>query len=166
MAATESNTESGGVYGFAHEPSVAVSSASACTAALTGDKKRAVKAYLADLGPALRTKYGRQHEYTPAQMRQTVLERALSIDYLCWVYVLHCSPLDFVAIHAAAGEACDYLAMRAAVGVAFFGGDANFVTPTIVDALLSGAAEGAASGGTAAVGWLGSVDWSGLLDWS
>jgi hypothetical protein len=166
MAAIESADDSGDVYGLAPEPPVTVSQASACTATLTADKKRAVKSYLADLGPALRAKYGRKPHYTPAQVRETVLERALRVDYLCWAYVLHCSAPAFESIHAAAGEACDYVAMRAAVGVAFFSGDAAFFTPAVVDAIVSGAGEAVASGGVAAAGWLGAVDWSGLLDWS
>lgn len=158
--------DDGGVYGLAPEPPLAVSSATACTTTLTDDKREAIQAYLAKLGPALRDKYGRRADYTPAQVRDTALERALRIDYLCWAYVLHCSAPDFEAIHAAAGEVCDYVAMRSVVGLAFFNGDAGFSTPAVVDAIVSGTGHAVASGATEAVGWLGSVDWSGLLDWS
>ncbi|QEL14177.1 DUF6559 family protein [Limnoglobus roseus] len=163
MATAEPNDDSG-VYGLAPEPPPAVSTAAACDSALTADKRRAVQTYLTTLGPALRDRYGRQPHYTPSQVRDTALDRALSIDYLCWAYVLHCSAPAFVSLHAAAGEACDYLAMRSAVGAAFFGGDARFATPMVLDAIVSGAAQAAATGTGGAIGWLGGVAWSELLD--
>jgi hypothetical protein len=133
---------------------------------MTDDKRQAVQAYVAKLGPALRDKYGRRADYTPTQVRDTALACALRIDYLCWAYVLHCSAPTFESIHAAAGEVCDYAAMRSAVGIAFFGGDTGFSTPDVVDAIVSGTGHLVASGATEAIGWLGSVDWLGLLDWS
>ncbi|AWM37147.1 hypothetical protein GobsT_49240 [Gemmata obscuriglobus] len=161
MATTKhDDDDDGGVYALAPEPPVPVSPASACTATLTADKRRAVRSYLTDLGPALRAKYGRKPHYTPAQVRETALERALRIDYLCWAYVLHCSAPAFESLHAAAGEACDYLAMRAAVGAAFFGGGTEFATPAVVDVIVSGAAPVASE----AAGWLAGVDWTVLLN--
>jgi hypothetical protein len=153
-------------YPLAAEDPVGVSSAAACTTNLTEDKRRAVQGYLNTLGPALRTKYGPQQSYSPEQVRQTALERALSIDYLCWAYVIHCSAPDFERIHTAAGGACDYSGMREAIGTAFFNGNADFVAPDLTEALVSGTAEAAASGAGGVLGWLGDVDWSSLLDWS
>lgn len=165
MAKVQHESETA-VFGFAPEVSPPVSSASACTTKLTGDKRKAVQAYVGKLGPALREKYGRRAEYLPSQVRDTALEQALRIDYLCWAYVLYCSLPDFNSIHSAAGEVCDYSAMRSAVGSAFFGGEEGFSTLAIVDVIASGAGQELASGATEAAGWLGEVDWSGLLDWS
>ncbi|WP_020476510.1 DUF6559 family protein [Zavarzinella formosa] len=163
---TEAKEDEGGVYNLAPEPPMAVSTAAACATTLTAEKRGAVKSYLTNLGPALREKYGRKRHYSPAQVRETVLERALHVDYICWALVLHCSPPDFESIHAAAGELCDLAAMRAAIGVAFFDGNTAFATPAVVDVIVSGAAEAAASGGIGMTGWLGEVDWPALLDWA
>jgi hypothetical protein len=153
-------------YPLAPEEVVGVSSAEACDAKLAGQKREAVKGYLRTLGPALREKYGPKPHYSPERVRQTALERALSIDYLCWAFVIHCALPDFERIHAAAGEACDYFAMREVVGAAFFGGNADFVASQVTEALVSGAAAAAAGGAGGVPGCLGDVDWTGLLDWS
>jgi hypothetical protein len=154
------------VYQLAPEDPIGVSSAAACTATLTTDKRRAVKSYLNTLGPALQQKYGRHRHYTPAQVRETVLEQGLRTDYLCWAFALHCPPVDFERIHAAAGELCDYTAMREVVGAAFFGGNAAFDATEVTAAILSGAAEAATAGAVGLLGWMAEVDWPGLMDWS
>lgn len=158
--------EDGEVYGLAPEAPLAVSTAKTCETNLTADKRRAVRSYLSTLGPALREKHGRKRHYSPAQVRETALDRGLSIDYMCWAYVLHCSGPDFDRIHAAAGEVCDYAGMRAAIGMAFLAGKTDFATPAVIDAIVSGTAEAAASGLGDGAGWLGDVDWPGLLDWT
>jgi hypothetical protein len=154
------------VYGLAPDDPIGVSSATACTARLTKDKRRAVKSYVTTLGPALHQKHGGGHPYTPGQVRATALELALSIDYLCWGYLMYCSPGDFARIHEAAGEICDYDAMREVVAGEFFGHNLAFDAVEVAGAIVSGTAEAIASGAGEAVGWLADVDWSGLLDWS
>jgi hypothetical protein len=146
-------------YALAPEPPVGVSRAEACTAQLSGSKRAAVKDYVNRLGPKLHEQYGRRDNYTPEQVRQTAVVTGLSIDYMCWAYVLYCSAPDFERIHTAAGEVCDYPAMREVVGAAFFGGNIDFVTSEVVEVLVSGAA-----GVGGLFGWLADVDWSGLLD--
>ena len=93
------------------------------------------------------------------------MANGLAIDYMCWAYMLYCSPTDFAGIHAAAGEVCDYSVMHGAVADTFFGGNLDFVTSDVAAAIVSGAAGVAAAGG-GVVGWLADVDWGGLLDWS
>ncbi len=151
-------------YALAPEAAVKVSTADACAAGLSESKRGAVKRYVNTLGPELRERYGRRRHYTPEQVRHTVAVTGLDIDYVCWAYVIYCAAPDFRRIHEAAGEVCDYDTMRSVVGGAFFGGHADFVTSDVIDALVSGAAEAAATGADGAFGWLGDVDWSGLLD--
>lgn len=167
MPATQPDDDSdSGAYSLAPDDAIGVSPAANCTATLDTEKRQAVKAYLNTLGPALREKYGAKQNYTPVQVRETAFEKGLSIDYVCWAYLIHCTPVDFNHIHVLAGEACDYSAMRSAVGSAFFSGNADFSAFDVTEAIVSGTAEAAVSGMGDAIGWLGDVDWSGLLDWS
>jgi hypothetical protein len=163
--ASDKSTTGADVYRLAPEEPIGVSSADACTTRLTREKRAAVKGYLNTLGPALQQRYGQARHYTPTQVRDTALDRGLSIDYLCWAFLLYCCAPDFTRIHEAAGEVCDYSAMRAAVAVAFFGGHVGFDAIEVAGVIASGAAE-ATGAGAGLVGWLADVDWSGLLDWS
>jgi hypothetical protein len=153
-------------YKLAPDEPVYVSPASNCTTKLNKEKRQAVKAYIRDLGPALQKKYGRKPHYTPEQVRETALVGALSIDYMCWAYLLYCSQPVFHSIHSAAGEVCDYSAMREVVAGTFFGGNMGFDAVEVAANIASGAAETLASAGGSAIGWLADVDWTGLLDWS
>jgi hypothetical protein len=141
-----------------------VSDAAACAAVLTPEKRAAVKGYIATLGPELRRKYGSSRHYSPGQVRDTVAERKLDIDYLCWAYLLYCSPIEFRSLHEAAGETCDPSAMHEVVAEGFFGGNAAFEIGEVVDTLASGAGDALAAGTGAAGGWLADVDWTSLLD--
>lgn len=151
------------VYGFAPEDPVRVSSASACSITISGEKRRAVQSYLTRLGPELRRRHGRQSKYTPEQVHESVLALGLRVDWLCWAYMLHCSPVDFETIHSAAGEVCDRSGMWTAVADVFFQGNTAFEPTVVADVLSSGGGE-AVAGAAAAVGWLGEVDWTALLD--
>jgi hypothetical protein len=153
-------------YGFAPEEPVYVSPAANCTTKLTKEKKQAVKTYIRDLGPELQKKYGKKPHYTPEQVRETALVSALSVDYMCWAYLLYCSQPVFHSIHSAAGEACDYTAMREVVAGTFFGGNLGFDAIELAATIAAGSTEAIASTAGSAVGWLADVDWSGLLDWS
>lgn len=153
-------------YGFAPEDPVYVSPASNCTTKLTKEKKQAVKAYIRDLGPALQKKYGRSPNYSPQQVRETALASALSIDYMCWAFLLYCSQPAFQSIHSAAGEICDYTAMREVVAGTFFGGNMAFDAVEVAATIASGTAGTIVDTAGNAAGWLAEVDWSGLLDWS
>ncbi len=151
-------------YPLVPQPPVGVSRAESCDAQLTPEKRQAVKSYVNALGPKLRETYGKRANYTPEQVRHTAVVTGLNIDYVCWAYVIYCTAPDFARVHAAAGELCDAAAMRETVGAAFFGGNADFVASDVVEALVSGTAEAAASGVGHLFGWLGDVDWAGLLD--
>lgn len=73
------------------------------------------KQYIGDVGQVLTHRYGKQKTYKPQQVRQASYDAGYDIDYVCWAYVIFCSAEDFTAIHAAAGEACDYALMKAEV---------------------------------------------------
>jgi hypothetical protein len=131
-----------------------------CSLALTGEKKEAVGRYVTVLGPELRRRYGKQKHYTPRQVRDTAADAGLQFDYLCFAYCLYCSPADFDLIHVAAGEACDYAAMHAALGAAFFHGATEFDgggLAELVFSLTGGVADAASVVGVAwdAVGSVG-----------
>lgn len=151
------------IYGFAETP-IGVSTAETCDTTMTDGKKQAVASYITKLGPALQEKYGKQEHYSPTQIRETALQQALSIDYLCWAYVIFASMPNFERIHTSAGEVCDYSAMHSLVGETFFSGNASFDVSTVVDVIAGGATRMAdvASG---SVSLLGDVDWSSLFDW-
>ena len=150
-------------YGFAPPEAVGVSSASDCTTVLNDDKRDAIKGYIGTLGPALQTEYGPSKHYSAMQIRQTALAQGLSIDYLCWAYILYCSASEFESIHAAAGEVCDYSAMHGLVAATFFNGNSAFDLGEVTAAIITGSAQLVSSGTIEAVA---DFDWFGLLDWS
>jgi hypothetical protein len=59
--------------------------------------------------------HGKQKYYKPAQIRRAAVLRGYPLDITCWAYSIFATPEDFRAIHDAAGEVCDYAAMKAEV---------------------------------------------------
>ncbi|MFT3878556.1 MAG: hypothetical protein QM703_02725 [Gemmatales bacterium] len=152
------------IYGFADTP-VGVSTAKTCETKMTNRKKKAVASYITKLGPELKKKYGKREHYTPEQIRETALHHALSIDYLCWAYVIYASMPDFERIHTTAGEVCDYSGMHSLVGETFFSGNIDFDVSSVVEVIASGASSAMDIAGDS-VSLLGDVDWSSLFDWA
>jgi hypothetical protein len=113
---------------------------------MTPEKKEAVRGYLNTLGPRLRKKYGERRHYTPQQVYATTQDAGLSVDYVCFAYMLYCSPADFSALHAVAGEVCDAVAMRAAVADTFFSGNPAFDAVALADGLWGGVVSVAETG--------------------
>ena len=120
------------------QPALPVTPVNGCSREMTPEKKEAVRSYLNTLGPKLRGKYGHKKAYTPQQVHSTAVENALAIDYVCFAYLLYCSPADFSALHAAAGEVCDAAAMRLTVADTFFGGNTAFDAVELADGLWGG----------------------------
>ncbi len=56
--------------------------------------------------------HGKQNYYKPADIRRAAERRGYPIDIHCWAYCIFSTPEDFGALHAAAGEICDYAAMK------------------------------------------------------
>lgn len=73
------------------------------------------KAYVGAVGQRLVQKHGKQKYYKPAQVRQASESLGYGVDYHCWAYCMFTTPDDFAAIHSAAGEICDYAAMKVQV---------------------------------------------------
>lgn len=115
-----------------------VTPAAACDQEMTPTKKKAVQGYLNTLGPKLREQHGVQPAYSPQQVRDTTASSGLDLDFICYAYLLYCTPSDFAAIHEAAGEACDAAVMRAGVAAEFFGGNVGFDAIGLADGLWGG----------------------------
>lgn len=109
------------------------------------DKKRLGQ----QVGHALLEKHGKRRFYSPAQVRDTLLDLGMSIDWHCWAYALFLSPGDFRVLHDAAGEACDQAAMKA----------------EMADALTDGAS---ASWFDVDLSWIDwpDIDFTALFDWT
>jgi hypothetical protein len=76
-----------------------------------GDRKK----YVSDVGRRLVQAHGKKKHYKPEQVQQAALDGGYQPDIVCWAYCMYVSPGDFAAIHEAAGETCDYAAMKAEV---------------------------------------------------
>ena len=109
-------------------------------------KRRAMRRYRRQLGVKLRRRYGRERHYTPEQVRTTAISSGLGTDHLCFALAMYCDRASFDAYHRAQGEVCDYDAMRADVGAAYFGGDTAF-DATSFDVLDASYATGACDSG-------------------
>ena len=73
------------------------------------------KAFVGAVGQELVSKHGKKKCYQPKHVREAAVARGYDIDVVCWAYCVFCSPSDFAALHSAAGEVCDYVAMKAEV---------------------------------------------------
>ncbi len=73
------------------------------------------KAFIGAVGEELVRAHGKQKFYKPSQIRRAAENRGYPIDIHCWAYCIFSTPDDFQAIHDAAGEVCDYAAMKAEV---------------------------------------------------
>ena len=74
----------------------------------TGDKQTQAKR----VGGDLLRHHGKRKFYSVDQVRAANRRCDISIDAACWSHALFNSHEDFDRIHAVAGEACDYLAMK------------------------------------------------------
>jgi len=73
------------------------------------------KAFIGAVGEELVRRHGKRKYYKPSDIRLAAESRAYPVDIHCWAYSIFSTPGDFAAIHAAAGEVCDYAAMKAEV---------------------------------------------------
>jgi hypothetical protein len=69
--------------------------------------------FISDIGEELVLAHGKQNYYHPAEVQRAARKRDYPVDFDCWAYAFYTSPEDFKAIHDAAGETCDYAAMKA-----------------------------------------------------
>jgi hypothetical protein len=75
------------------------------------DKKK----FVGDIGEELVQKHGKRKYYDPSDIQAAAEAGGYAADFHCWAYCVFASPDDFRALHEAAGEACNYAAMRAEV---------------------------------------------------
>lgn len=73
------------------------------------------KALIGAVGEELVQRHGKQTYYKPSEVRRAAEARGYAVDVHCWAYCIFCTPDDFNALHEAAGEVCDYAAMKAEV---------------------------------------------------
>jgi hypothetical protein len=76
-----------------------------------GDKKKLIGV----VGESLVRNHGKKKYYRPAEVRRAAESRGYPVDVHCWAYCVFTTPEDFKTIHDAAGEVCDYAAMKASV---------------------------------------------------
>ena len=73
------------------------------------------KAFIGAVGQDLVRTHGKQKYYKPADIRRSAERCGYAVDLHCWAYCFFSTPEDFRALHAAAGEVCDYVAMKTEV---------------------------------------------------
>ena len=73
------------------------------------------KAFVGAVGEELVQRHGKQKYYKPSDIRRAAESRGYPVDIHCWAYCIFSNHHDFTAIHEAAGEVCDYAAMKAEV---------------------------------------------------
>lgn len=73
------------------------------------------KAFIGAVGQELVRAHGKLNYYRPPDIRRAAERRGYPVDIHCWAYCVFATPEDFAAIHAAAGEVCDYAVMKAEV---------------------------------------------------
>lgn len=72
------------------------------------DKKEQAKL----VGDDLVRHHGKQNFYSIEQVRSANVRCSIKPDYACWSHALFNTRDDFERLHAAAGEVCDYLAIK------------------------------------------------------
>ena len=73
------------------------------------DKKKQAKL----VGDDLIRHHGKRRFYTVDQVKAANIRCHIQPDYICWSHALFNSRDDFDRLHAAAGQACDYVGMKA-----------------------------------------------------
>ena len=73
------------------------------------------RAFVEAVGGELVRAHGKRKYYEPAKVRRAAARSGFPVDVHCWAYCVFTTPEDFAAVHAAAGDTCDYAAMKAEV---------------------------------------------------
>jgi hypothetical protein len=83
-----------------------------------GDKK----AFIGDVSRELIRTRGKRKYYQPSDIRSAAERCGFPLDIHCWAYCIFSTREDFNALHEAAGESCDYAAMKSEVLTDLAGG--------------------------------------------
>jgi uncharacterized protein DUF6559 len=78
-------------------------------------KRKALRAYRTRLFQHLRLTYGRRLYYSTEEVKTSIGYLRIPDEFSCFALGMFCDQPTFDAYHAAAGESCDYGAMRAEV---------------------------------------------------
>jgi hypothetical protein len=70
------------------------------------------KVFIGAVGKELVRTNGKKKYYKPTEVRTAADSCGYPIDIHCWAYCFFSTPSDFAALHDAAGEVCDYVAMK------------------------------------------------------
>lgn len=73
------------------------------------------RAFISAVGEDLVWKHGKKKYYRTDDIGGSVAACGYPVDIACWAYCIFSSPDAFKALHDAAGEVCDYAAMKAEV---------------------------------------------------
>lgn len=79
----------------------------------------AIRSYALSLGPKLQSRYGASRYYTPGQVKTTVREYGLNLNWVCYALCMYCDCGSFIQYHIEIGETCDYGAMQSEVAAQF-----------------------------------------------
>jgi len=77
------------------------------------------------VGEYLIRHHGKRNFYSVQQVRDANQRNRIDIDVACWSHALFNTHADFDKLHAATGEACDYVAMKAEMLQSVATGDAS-----------------------------------------
>ena len=81
------------------------------------------KAFIGAVGEELVQRHGKKKYYKTQEVGNAAEALGYAADIHCWAYCIFSTPQDFKALHEAAGEACDYAAMKAEVLADLAGSD-------------------------------------------
>jgi hypothetical protein len=73
------------------------------------------KVFIGKVGEKLVATHGKRKYYAPRDIRRAADSCGYPVDIHCWAYCFYSAPEEFAALHEAAGEACDYVAMKTAM---------------------------------------------------
>ena len=127
-------------------------------------KRRAIKSFVRDMGPALRQDFGKKPYYTAEEVRSAGRRVGSDMDYLPYAFVMFCTPETFASQDSGSGETHDYDAMRHEVGSTYFGGDTSFSADTVIEAGETSTDSGWSGGGDGGSGGSGGGDGGGGWD--
>jgi hypothetical protein len=113
-------------------------------------KRRAIKSFVRDMGPALRQEFGKKPHYSAEEVRKVGNRVGSNSDYMPYAFCMFCTPMVFDSLYH--GSSHNYDAMREEVGSTFFGGDTSFNADTVIEAGESFPDSGS-SGGDSGGGW-------------
>ena len=117
-------------------------------------KRRAIKSFVRDMGPALRKDFGTKPHYTPEEVQHAARQTGIGQNFIQYAFCMYCTHAAFDAFHSGGSSHSDYDTLRQEVGNAQYGGNANFDASTPLEADSSHSDSGSSgSWGDSGGGW-------------